>query len=143
MLTGKKLNWLVTACVVTIILAVYVVWLSFNTPATTQNEGGLTLIDGQRVSVSGDSYRLDLDTFDEVGETQECVFVFRNDNADTSHTTVSITWNEDCFDVDYDPSFSIKPGQEFSYRISIELTDLPADGEGLDFALQFNTQYYD
>ena len=27
MLNGKKLNWLITACVVTVILAVYAVWL--------------------------------------------------------------------------------------------------------------------
>ena len=112
-------------------------------PATDSNDGSLTLVDGQRVAVSGDGYQLDLDTFNQVGETQECVFVFRNENASTSHTSVNVGWNENCFDVDYEPTFSIKPGQELTYRIIIELTDIPSDGEELNFSLRFQTEYYD
>lgn len=139
---SRKIKGLIIVAVTVAILAVFVACLSFNNSAPLPDDGQLKFLGGEKVLASQKGYQLDLDTFNQVGETQTCVFVFRNENSATSHTSVNIDWNRDCFDVKYEPAFSIDSNQEFKYRISITLTDYPSDDEDMSFSLRFQTEYY-
>lgn len=139
---NRKIKWLIAASVAVIILATYVVWLSFYDFTPLPDNGQLKLIDGEKVVETENGYELDLDTSNKVGETQTCVFVFKNENSATSHTSVNFEWNRDYFDVSYEPTFSIESGKEFEYRISITLTDYPSENTDMSFSLRFQTEYY-
>ena len=139
---SRKIKGLLIVSVMLAILAVFAVWISFYDATPLPDNGQLKFLGGERVLDSKNGFQLDLDAFSQIGETQTCVFVFRNENSATSHTSVNVEWNKDCFDVEYEPVFSIGSNQEFEYRISITLTDYPSGDEDLSFSIRFQTEYY-
>ena len=139
---SRKIKGLIIASVTVAILAVFAACLSFYDFTPLPDDGQLKLLGGEKVLASKNGYQLDLGAFTQVGETQVCVFVFRNENSATSHTSVNIDWNRDCFDVNYEPTFSIGSNQEFEYRVSITLTDYPSEDEDMSFSLGFQTDFY-
>ena len=110
-------------------------WVSFCDFTPLPDDGQLKLLGGEKILVTENGFQLDLDTFYNVGETQVCVFVFRNENSATAHTSVNIDWNRDCFDVNYEPTFNVGANQECEYRISITLTGYPSENEDMSFLL--------
>lgn len=139
---SRKIKGLLLVLATLAVLAVFAVWASFYDDTPLPDSGQLRLVGGENVLAAENGFRLDLDMFYNVGETQTCVFVFRNENSATSHTTVIMDWNRDCFDVRYEPAFSIGANQEYKYRISITLTDYPADNEDTSFSINFQTEYF-
>lgn len=61
---------------VVIVLATYVVWLFCYDFTPLPDNGQLTMIDGKNVVYGANGFQLDLEPFDYIGQTQECVFVF-------------------------------------------------------------------
>lgn len=139
---NRKLKALLFVLGIAAVFASFFVLLHIADLKPLPDDGSLTLIDGKNVIIKEDGYQLDLAPFDRVGETQEGVFVFKNENAASAHTSVNITWNDKCFDVRYEPNFSIDSNHEFEYRVFITLTDYPSDNEDLNFSIRFQTEYY-
>lgn len=141
---NRKLKILIWASIFVIVLAVYCVWMSADSSAWMMpNNGSIELIDGKNLIIdNNNNFSLDLDTFNSVGETQTCTFVFKNNNSANAHVFVTFSCNESCLQMDGIQSFEIKPNETFEYQVSIKLIDYPKAGEDLPININFNTSYY-
>lgn len=75
---NRKLKALLFVLGIVAVFALFSVLLHVVDFKPLPDDGSLTLIDGKNVLITENGYQLDLKPFDRVGETQECVFVFKN-----------------------------------------------------------------
>lgn len=102
----------------------------------------LKLIGGTNIKLKGeDSYELDLDSFSQVGETKECIFVFKNENSLYANTNVTATCNENYFKLQYEPVFSVSPSAQSEWKLAITLVKFPEDPDNFPFNINFHTTY--
>ena len=142
----RKLKIMLSLAIFVVVLALYCCYCfgmtSCSKLSVLPNDGRIELIDGNNIIIEDDNFSLDLDTFNSVGETQTCTFVFKNNNSASAHVFVTLTCNEKYLKMDGMETFEIKPNETYEYRVDIKLTEYPTNGESLPININFNTSYY-
>ena len=141
---NKKLTILIWSSIFVILLSVYGTWLFLQSKSWTvlPNNGNIELIDGKNIIIEDNNFSLDLDTFQSIGETQTCTFVFKNHNSASAHVYVTLDYNENYFRMDGIHSFEINPNETYEYKVNIKLTDYPSSEANLPININFQTSYY-
>ena len=141
---NRRLKTLIIIATCIIILAIYCTWLVCVSDSLNSlpNYGKIELIDGDNIIIDDHGFSLDLDTFQSVGESQMCTFVFKNNNSAIAHMSVSFDYNDNYFRMDGIHSFEIAPSETYEYKVNIKLTDYPSTNEDFPFNIQFQTSYY-
>ncbi len=140
---NKKLTILIWSSIFVIILSLYGTWLFLQSKSVTalQNDGSIELIGGENIVINDNSFELDLDTLQSIGDSQMCTFIFKNNNSASAHVYVTLDCNENCFRMDGIHSFEIKPNETYEYKVDIKLINHLKSEENLPINIHFQTSY--
>lgn len=144
MLRSSGLRLMITSFVLLTILSVYVVFLHTANPEihNTAGSNSLEFVSGENVSqdMFGNMH-INLDSFENVGDTQYCSVTFKNNNNYTAHSNIYINVPNEYVSVQYDKNMNIKPGETQTYRFSFTLIDTPTEQTTFSIDMSINTEY--
>lgn len=144
MLRSSGLRLMITSFVLLTILSVYIVFLHASNPEIHNNTkaNSLEFVSGENISqdMFGNMH-INLDSFENVGDTQYCSVTFKNNNNYTAYSNIHIDVPNEYVSVQYDKNMNIKPGETQTYRFSFTLIDTPTEQTTFSIDMSINTEY--